>query len=499
MIKKKYILAIDQGTSSTKSLIFDNAGIPVAKGSEPLRTSYLDNGFVEQDAEAIYQNVLLSVKKCLQQFSEKGFDANDIAAIGISNQRETFVIWDIDGKPLHNAVVWQCKRSVQICEDLKQRDLSATVNAKTGLVIDPYFSATKLIWLFQNDKQIREAVQSGNAFFGTIDTWLLYKFTDGKEYSTDYTNASRTLFFNLHTLQWDDELIDQFGLTGIKLPKLKASSSLFGETTLNNILPKSIPVTALIGDSHAAAFGEGCFEAGAAKATLGTGCSILMNIGSKPIQSTNGMVTTICWSVEGRIDYALEGVIVSCGATIEWLKNELNLFNDSKETEAMANALADNGGVYLVPAFSGLGSPHWQMERKASLSGINFGTTKNHIVRAALESIPYQIADVIMAMEKDAKLSLKELMADGGITSNHFIIQFLADLLNKPVATIGMPDVSALGAAYLAGLKVGVYESIDSLKQLNQNKTIYQPKNGLTYINEYYAGWKKAIKNGDTN
>ena len=498
MINKKYILAIDQGTSSTKSLIFDDAGIAMAKGSEPLHTSYFDNGFVEQDAGEIYQNVLLSVKKCLLQFNEKGFNANDIATIGISNQRETFVIWDKDGKPLHNAVVWQCKRSVQVCEDLKQKGLSETVNTKTGLVIDPYFSATKLIWLFQNNQQIRKAVQNGNAFFGTIDTWLLYNFTNGKEYSTDYTNASRTLFFNLHTLQWDNELIGQFGVTGINLPQLKPSSSFFGETTLDNILSKPIPVTALIGDSHAAAFGEGCFEKGTAKATLGTGCSILMNIGSKPVQSTNGMVTTICSSTEDRIDYALEGVIVSCGATIEWLRNELKLFDDSKETEAMANAVADTGGVYLVPAFSGLGSPHWQMERRASLSGINFGTTKNHIVRAALESIPYQVADVIVAMEKDAKLSLKELMADGGITSNRFIIQFLADLLNKPVATIGMPDVSALGAAYLAGLKVGVYESIDSLKQLNQNKTLYQPQNGLTHIDEYYAGWKKAIKNGDT-
>jgi glycerol kinase len=474
-------------------LIFDDAGIAIAKGSEPLHTSYLDTGFVEQDAEEIYQNVLLSVKKCLQQFSEKGFDANNISVIGISNQRETFVIWDKNGKPLHPAVVWQCKRSVQICEDLKQKALSESVKAKTGLVIDPYFSATKLIWLNQNNSTIQSCISKGEAFFGTIDTWLLYKLTNGKEYATDHTNASRTLFFNLHTLQWDNELIDQFGLTGINLPKLKASSSLFGDTTLNNLLPKSIPVTSLIGDSHAAAFGEGCFEAGTAKATLGTGCSILMNIGGKPIKSTNGMVTTICWSAEGRIDYALEGVIVSCGATIEWLKNELNLFSDSKETEEMANAVTDNGGVYLIPAFSGLGSPHWQMERKASLSGINFGTTKKHIVRAALESIPYQIADVIAAMEKDAKLSLKELMADGGITSNKFVIQFLADLLNKPVATIGMPDVSALGAAYLAGLQVGVYKSIVELKKLNSDKKNYLPQPELLKVNEGYVGWLKTI------
>jgi glycerol kinase len=404
------------------------------------------------------------------------------------------VVWDKDGKPLHNAVVWQCKRSVQICEELKQKGVSQVISKKTGLVIDPYFSATKLIWLVQNSDTVKQAVQSDNAFFGTIDTWLLYKLTNGKEYATDHTNASRTLLFNLHSLRWDDELINEFGLTGINLPQIKPSSTSFGETTCSGLLQNIIPVTALIGDSHAAAFGEGCFEKGTAKATLGTGCSILMNIGNKPLQSQNGMVTTICWSIQGRIDYALEGVIVSCGATIEWLKNELHLFTDSKETEAMAKAVADNGGVYLIPAFSGLGSPHWQMDRRASLTGMSFGTTKNHIVRAALETIPYQIKDVIVAMEKDAGLSLKELNADGGITANQFVIQFLADLLNKNVATIGMPDVSALGAAYLAGLKVGVYDSIEALSNLNTDKKKYVPAADTNKMSENYNGWCKAIK-----
>ena len=477
-------------------MIFDDRGQAIAKGSEALHTSYLDNGFVEQDPEEIYLNVLTAVKKCLQQFKEAGQDTNAIAAIGISNQRETFVVWDKNGKPLYPAVVWQCKRSVQVCEHLKQKGLSRTVSSKTGLLVDPYFSATKLIWLFQNNKTIRDAVQNGHAFFGTIDTWLLYKFTNGTQYATDYTNASRTLFLNLYSLQWDKELIEQFGLTGINLPQLKASSSLFGETTLNSILPKAVPVTAMIGDSHAAAFGEGCFEKGTAKATLGTGCSILMNIGDKPVHSNNGMVTTICWSTEDRIDYAFEGVIVSCGATIEWLKNEMHLFSDSKETEALANAVADNGGVYLVPAFSGLGSPHWQMERKASISGVTFGTTKNHIVRAALESIPYQIADVIAAMEKDAAVILKELMTDGGITANQFVIQYLANLLNKPVVTIGMPDVSALGSAYLSGLMVGVYKNVEVLKGLNAEKKIFRPANRNEIVSKSYEGWQKAIKNG---
>jgi len=488
-----FILSIDQGTSSTKSLIFDETGGAVAKGSEPLLTNYFDNGFVEQDPEEIYQNVLVSVRKCLLQFTGKGFDAKDIAGIGISNQRETFVVWNKEGMPLHNAVVWQCKRSTHVCAQLKQKGLSAIIQQKTGLVIDPYFSATKLIWLFQNDTTIKEAVQNGNAYFGTIDTWLLYKFTNGTEYATDHTNASRTLFFNLYSLQWDQELIATYGLTGIHLPEIKPSCSSFGETVLEGLFKTPVPITALVGDSHAAAFGEGCFEAGTAKATLGTGCSILMNIGDKPVQTTNGMVTTICWSMDDRIDYALEGVIVSCGATIEWLKNELNLFKESGETEAMAKAVADNGGVYLVPAFSGLGSPHWQMDRRASITGMSFGTTKNHIVRAALESIPYQIMDIIVAMEKDAGLFLKILHTDGGMTANRFIMQFIADLLNKTVGGIGMPDVSALGAAYLAGLHVGVYKNLDQLTRLNTGKNNYQPSGNNNKIGSYYTEWKARI------
>ena len=494
MQSRKYILAIDQGTSSTKSLIFDDTGQAVAKGSEPLETIYSANGFVEQDPEEIYQNVLSSVKKCVLEFTGKGFDKKDIVAIGISNQRETFIVWDKEGRPLHNAIVWQCKRSVQICEQLKQKNLSETIREKTGLIIDPYFSATKLIWLFENNGAVREHIKQGNAYFGTVDTWLLYRFTNGAEYATDYTNASRTMFFNLKSLRWDEELIGTYGLTGINLPEIKSSSASFGETFLEGAFKTPVPIAALIGDSHAAAFGEGCFDAGSGKATLGTGCSILMNIGGKPVHSTNGMVTTICWSTADRIDYALEGVIVSCGATLEWLKNELHLFRDIRETEGMATVVVDNGGVYLVPAFSGLGSPHWQMDRKASITGMSFATTKNHIVRAGLESIPYQINDVILAMEKDAGLSLKELNTDGGITTNNFVMQFIADLLNKKAICIGMPDVSALGATYLAGLHAGVYSGLDQLRQLNNEKKIFQPSGGQA-LNSCYNGWKKAIAN----
>lgn len=487
-----YILAIDQGTSSTKTILFDEEGKPFAKGSAPLKTIYLDNGFVEQDPEAILQNVLTAVEKCLADFKSKGGEVNDIKACGISNQRETFVVWDEKGTPLYNAVVWQCKRSVDICSRWKEAGHESMIKSKTGLLIDPYFSGSKLLWLYENNEEIKSTIDSGNAYFGTVDTWLLYKLTNGKSYFTDYTNASRTLFFNLNTLDWDKDILQTFGLSALNLPQPKPSSAFFGQTDFGGLLPSPIDITGMIGDSHAAAFGEGCFTPGTAKATLGTGCSILMNIGERPKEASNGMVTTMCWSTEEKVQYAFEGVIVSCGATVEWLKNSLGLFTDSKETEDMATAVADNGDVYLVPAFSGLGAPHWDMNRKASISGLTFGTTKNHVVRAALESIPYQIKDVIVAMEKDTAIELQQLMVDGGMTSNEFVLQFLTDLLNKPVINIGQLDVSALGAAYMAGLKIGVYKDLEHLKRLNNDKKVYKLSD-QNKVNVYYEAWKKAL------
>ena len=490
-----YILAIDQGTSSTKTILFDQDGRPFARGSEPLKTHYLPNGFVEQDAEAIVENVLASLKKCLDDFSVKGGNLNDIKACGISNQRETFVLWDDQGVPLCNAVVWQCKRSIGICQRMKGEGLEAAIRSATGLLIDPYFSGTKLIWLYENNKKVRDAIDAGSAYFGTVDTWLLYNLTKKKNYCTDFTNASRTLFFNLNDLNWDKSLLEIFGLTNLKLPQPKNSSAYYGQTDFNGLLPSEISISAMIGDSHAAAFGEGCFAPGAAKATLGTGCSIMMNIGDLPKESKNGMVTTICWSTENEIRYALEGVIVTCGGTIEWLKNELRLFSDSSETEAMATAVADNGGVYVIPAFSGLGAPHWDMNRKGSIAGLTFGTNRNHIVRAALESIPYQIKDVVMAMEADTTIGLHQLMVDGGISSNNFIIQFLAELLQKPVVNIGMPDVSALGAAYLAGLQQGIFKDLDHLTKLNTENKITKPSGNET-LKRSYEGWQQVIRAG---
>ncbi|MBD2703593.1 glycerol kinase GlpK [Spirosoma sp. BT702] len=488
-----YILAIDQGTSSTKSLIFDANGQVVARASEPLKTHYSGDGYVEQEPEEIYRNVLTSIGKCIGSFAASGGNPHDISVAGISNQRETFVIWNKLGEPLYNAIVWQCKRSIAICDRLKAQGFEPIVRAKTGLFIDPYFSGTKLIWLAENVESVRLAIQSGDAYFGTIDTWLLYRLTNGTCYFTDYTNASRTLFFNLQNLTWDTELLDLFGLTGLNLPELKPSSAFFGESNVNGLFDHSLQLTAMIGDSHAAAFGEGCFVPGTAKATLGTGCSIIMNTGQTLTESQQGMVSTICWSTEERVDYALEGVIVTCGATIEWLKNNLGLFADSRETEAMANALTDNGGVYVIPAFSGLGAPYWQMSRKASIAGLTFGTTKNHLVRAALESIPYQIKDVIVAMEQDTGIPLAELMVNGGISANQFVLHFLADLLKKPVINKGMPDVSAQGAAYLAGLKAGIYKNLDHLTQLEAGKSVVHPDLTNVAIQTAYQGWQSAI------
>ncbi|MEN9907844.1 MAG: hypothetical protein RLZZ540_985 [Bacteroidota bacterium] len=495
---KKYILAIDQGTSSTKTILFDELGQAAAKGSVDLKTNYFDNGFVEQNPEDIYQNVLDSVTECLNDFSQQGLNLSDIVSCGISNQRETFILWDKDGKALAPAVVWACKRSIAICTDLIQKGQNDYIKQKTGLLLDPYFSGTKLLWLLENDAELKEKVVKGEVYFGTVDCWLLYKLTNGTHFKTDYTNASRTLLFNIHTLQWDTEILEKWGLSNLNLPQPCPSSHDFGMVDFGQILnhetPLSIPITSLIGDSHAATFGEGCFEKGTAKVTLGTGSSIMMNIGDKAVLSNSGMLTTICWSTENRVDYALEGAIVSCGSTIEWLKNELGLFSSPAETEAMAKAIPDNAGVYLIPAFSGLGAPHWQMSRKASIEGMTFGTTKNHIVRAALESIPYQIKDVVEAMAKDMQAELKSISVNGGMTQNKFVIHFLADLLGIPLNKQRNPDVSALGAAYLSGLKSGVYSSIEQLSAINKSQTeqVLADLNNALPTNGY-LGWKEKI------
>jgi glycerol kinase len=491
MNNKDYILAIDQGTSGSKAVVFDAKGTIISKGFSELSSYFPQAGFVEQKPEEIYQSVIEAVKSCVKNNHEI---INSIVTCGISNQRETFLLWDKSGNPLCNAVVWQCKRSIDICNRLKSSGIEKEINDRTGLIIDPYFSGTKLVWLYENDSRIKKAIDSGNAYFGTVDTWLLYKLTKGAQYCTDFTNASRTLFFNIFDLKWDNRLLELFNLKNVNLPQVKASADLFGATDFDGVLPNAINICSMIGDSHAAAFGEGCFESGIAKATLGTGSSILMNIGDKKINSEHGMVTTICWSTKERVDYALEGIIVSCGSTITWLQNQLNLFQTASESDKMALSVPDNNGVYLIPAFSGLGAPHWKMDAKASIHGLTFDCNKNHIVRAALESIPYQIKDVISSMEKDSGTPLNELKVDGGITVSDFIMQFLSDLLSVTITNIGIKDVSALGAAYLAGYEYGFYQSIDEIKMLNQNKKETTPDKSNLKIAMYHEKWKEIVQ-----
>ncbi|MFD2164004.1 FGGY family carbohydrate kinase [Paradesertivirga mongoliensis] len=493
-MQNSLILAIDQGTSSTKTIVFDNKGAVLAKTTEALVTNYMESGWVEQDPDEIYKNVISSVEKCVAEFLSNGGSLADIKTCGISNQRETFVVWDKAGNPLYPAIVWQCKRSIKVCSELKRRGLEGMLKHKTGLIVDPYFSASKLIWLNENNAEVKNAISGGEAFFGTVDTWLLYKLTNGQKYLTDYSNASRTLLFNLHSLQWDLDIVETFGLTGINLPEPKPSAYNFGSSSFEGIFAEPLSISSMIGDSHAAAFGEGCFSPGTAKATLGTGCSVLKNIGPVSKSSESGMITTICWSTESRVDYALEGVIVSCGSVIEWLKNELALFSDSRQTELMANEVADNNGVYIVPAFSGLGAPYWDMTRKASIQGLTFDCTKNHIVRAALEAIAFQIKDVLDAMQADTGVQINQLMLNGGMTSNTFVLEFLADLLDCTVVNGKMPDVSALGAAYLAGLGIGIFGSIDDIKELHGQKPIIESGKYKANIQRYYQGWKAVIE-----
>jgi glycerol kinase len=488
----QYILAIDQGTSGTKCIIFDNKGKEVCKATEPLKTHYLEDGFVEQEPYVIYSNVIEAVRNCVETFKASGGKIEEISACGISNQRETFVLWNGKGEPLYNAVVWQCKRSIDVCAQLELQGLKEEIKDKTGLLIDPYFSGSKVIWLHQHIPDVQQAIDKGDAYFGTVDTWLLYHLTGGKQYLTDYTNASRTLFFNLHTLSWDRDLLRSFGLQKLHLPEPKPSATDFGKTDFGGIFPAPIPVYAMIGDSHAAAFGEGCFEKGEAKATLGTGCSILIDTGTTLPENNKGFVSTICWSTEAEIHYALEGVIVSCGSIIEWIKNEMQLFDNIAETETMARSVTDNNGVFLVPAFSGLGSPHWDMNRKAELKGLTFDCRKHHIVRAALETIAFQIREIIDYMEVNGKLELKSLSINGGMTSNRFVLDFLATLLGKNLY-YGVKDASSLGAALLAGLKTGIFSNLQEIKKLIGEKTAIPPEAKADYHQQAYEQWQKYM------
>ena len=492
----KLILSIDQGTSSTKAVILTVDGNIICDGRAQVNTDFPSLGFVEQNPEEIFQSVITAFKNSLSQLKLTVYKAADIQCCGISNQRETFLLWDKDGKSLSNAVIWQCKRSISICQELQNNSYEQFIRKRTGLFIDPYFSGTKLIWLYRNIESIKAKIKKGEAFFGTIDTWLLYKLTGGKSYKTDYTNASRTLLFNLKDLQWDRDILNKFKLSRLNLPEVCPSAFNFGESSFNGLLKKKVPITAMIGDSHAASFGERCFKRGSAKATMGTGSSILLNTEDYIEPEKTSMVSTICWSTEKQIAYALEGVIVSCGSTINWLIEKLHLIKDGKEANEISESLVDNGNVYLIPAFSGLGAPWWKMKQKAFITGLTFGSDHRHIVRAGLESIVFQVTDVIKAMENDTGNPLTSLQIDGGVSSSSFVSTSIANLNNTKIIRCNVKEASAIGAALLAGLKYGIYSSIDELQRLDYNNEMILPDNNkaITYCYEKWLSIVKELK-----
>lgn len=490
---KTLILAIDQGTSGSKAVIFNSRGDLISDGRASLVTSYLKNGFVEQCGKDLYHSVLEAVENTVSELEKKGYSREDIRCCGISNQRETFILWNKEGKPLHNAVVWQCKRSIQICMDLKSEGYEETIRNKTGLFLDPYFSGTKVSWLNKNDKKTAKAISSSQAYFGTVDTWLLYCLTDGREYKTEYTNASRTMFFNLQSLVWDKEILKIFDLEKLNFPEVLPSDSNFGFSNFGGLFTKALPITGILGDSHAAAFGERCFNPGDAKATIGTGSSILMNTGKLIPPIKTKMVSTICWSTQKQVSYALEGIIVSCGSTLNWLSSNLGFFNNGKEADEMAMSMKDNGNVFLVPAFSGLGAPWWKMEQKGQIHGLTFTSDKKHIVRAGLESIAYQVCDVIKAMKKNSEADLKSLQIDGGISSSPFIQEMLAALLPLELYRCTLKEASALGAAFIAGLGAGIYNSVEEIGKLYYNRE-HITKKGNQIYEDSYKKWLEILE-----
>ncbi|MDR5760802.1 FGGY family carbohydrate kinase [Caballeronia sp. LZ035] len=482
----KTILAIDQGTSGTKALIFDNEGHVHARGFAPVACDTPRTGFVEQDANALYDSVLKAVRQCLSDYE------GEIAGIGISNQRETVVLWDRQGEPIVPAVSWQCQRSLGICERMKGDGLAPLIAQKTGLLIDPYFSGTKLVWLNENDERVRARIAAGEAFFGTVDSWLLYRLTKGAAYRTDYTNASRTMLLNLGALEWDRELVALFGLEGLRLPELRPSASDFGSTDFDGLLDQPLPILAMIGDSHAAAVGEGCLRPGVAKATMGTGSSIMMNVGAKAHEPEHGLVSTLCFAIGERVDYALEGIVISAGSTPAFLKEKLHLFDDFAHAE-QAFADYDNGGVFLIPAFSGIGCPHWKYPGGAQIVGLNFSTSWQHVARAAYESIVYQIKDVITVMEQAADVPLAELYLDGGLTQRPFLLQYLSDTLDRPVSTLAVSEISAAGAAALAGCQAGLAESLDAYQARRVVARRVEPGSGVAAAADNHAQWLRWI------
>lgn len=488
---KSYILAIDQGTTSTRAIIFDKQSQIISIAFEEIDQIYPNPGWVEQDANDIWVSVLTVMARCLIDANLK---AEQISAIGITNQRETTVIWDKNtGNPVYNAIVWQSRQTQDICNNLKAQGYEPLIKEKTGLVIDPYFSASKIRWILDHIPNGQQKAEQNELMFGTIDTWLLYKLSGGT-HKTDVSNASRTMLFNINDLTWDKELCDLFNIPMNILPEVRSSSEIFAYTMPYHFFGEKTPISGIAGDQQASLFGQTCFEDGSVKNTYGTGCFMLMNTGDKPVQSKNGLLTTVAWKIKDQVCYALEGSVFVAGSSVQWLRDGLEMIKEASDTEALSTSIKSNEGVYVVPAFVGLGTPYWDSEAKGAMFGLTRGTTKKHFARAVLESICYQSLDVLTAMQKDAKLPIKSFKVDGNAVANEFLMQFQADIINIDVNRPKIRETTALGAAYLAGLSVGIWNNLEEIKSSWQLDRLFKPEMSIEEREKNIHGWHIAVK-----
>ena len=487
----KYVMALDSGTTSNRCILFNEKGEMCSVAQKEFTQYFPKPGWVEHDANEIWSSQL---GVAVEAMSKIGAVAEDIAAIGITNQRETTIVWDkATGEPVYHAIVWQCRRTSEYCDSLKEKGLTDSFRQKTGLIIDAYFSGTKLKWILDNVEGVRERAEAGEVLFGTVETWLIWKLTKGRVHVTDYSNASRTMLFNIQELKWDQDILKELNIPECMLPEAKPSSFVYGETD-SQFFGGPIPIGGAAGDQQSALFGQTCFTAGEAKNTYGTGCFLLMNTGEKPVYSKNGLVTTIAWGLDGKVNYALEGSIFVAGAAIQWLRDEMKLVDSSQDSEYMAKKVKDTNGCYVVPAFTGLGAPHWDQYARGTIVGITRGVNKYHIIRATLESLAFQVNDVISAMQADSGITLSTLKVDGGASANNFLMQFQSDIMGAPVHRPVCVETTAMGAAYLAGLAVGYWESKEAVVKNWQIDKVFRPDMAEAERTELVNGWNKAVK-----
>ncbi|MGI2327586.1 glycerol kinase GlpK [Planococcus sp. YIM B11945] len=491
-MNKKYILSIDQGTTSSRAMLFNHEGEVVETAQQEFQQFFPKPGWVEHDANEIWTSVLACIAEVLRKADA---DPGEIAGIGITNQRETAVVWDrTTGKPVYKAIVWQSRQTDAICRELKEQGHNDLFRKKTGLLIDAYFSGTKVKWILDNVDGAREKADNGELMFGTIDSWLVYKLTGGKEHITDYSNASRTLMYNIYDLTWDDELLEILTVPKSMLPQVKQSSEIYGHTVNYHFFGFEVPIAGIAGDQQAALFGQACFEKGMAKNTYGTGCFMLMNTGEQSVQSEHGLLTTLAWGVDGKVEYAIEGSIFVAGSAIQWLRDGLKLIDSAPESEKYAASVDSTEGVYMVPAFVGLGTPYWDTDARGAVFGLTRGTTKAHFIRATLESLAYQTKDVVDVMIEEAGIEMKTLRVDGGAVANDMLMQFQSDMLDVPVERPGIQETTALGAAYLAGLAVGFWKDKKEIAQQWKVEKTFTPQMPAEQSEELYDGWKRAVE-----